>query len=316
MRTTLLLFLLSIYTINAQQVQYNIGFEENDNDGFLNYWSTFESPNPIAQIIDNPDTDNGTVPVTKVLELTVDQNSVCYAGAINAHGVLGSWQLDGSVTSNLSLSMSVNSSLPEGRIGVKMTNATNGTLFEITDTQGDYTGANQWHTLTWDISQGSASGENVNVDQIVIFADWRCTDGQAPRPSDVTLLVDNISWGANKLSDPPGPSCSNGIQDGDETDVDCGGSCPEDCIPDPTTSAPQFSSIGTDLYVYSDISGPTVSNFIFNSFGGNGTYTEIDIEQDGNMTGRLLDLDFFGSQWDPVDTSPYTYVHLNYYTND
>jgi hypothetical protein len=51
----------------GQQAQYNIGFEPTYN-GTINYWSTFESPNPTARIIDNPDTDNGTVPVAKVLE--------------------------------------------------------------------------------------------------------------------------------------------------------------------------------------------------------------------------------------------------------
>ena len=34
-------------------------------------------------------------------------------------------------------------------------------------------------------------------------------------------------------SNPPGPTCTDGIQNGDETGVDCGGSCPNDCITDP-----------------------------------------------------------------------------------
>lgn len=297
----------------AQQTQYNIGFESSDNDGFLNYWRTFEGPDPVIQIIDNPDTDGGTVAVTKVLQIDVNQNSACYAGVINEHGTLGTWELDAGVPSNLSLSMDINSSLSQGRIGIKMVNATDGTVFEISDAQGDYTGAGQWQTLTWNIESGANSGENMNVDQIVVYADWRCPAGSNPRPSNVTLLVDNITWGANKLTDPPGPSCTNGIEDGDETGVDCGGSCPNTCIPDPPTSAPQFGSTGTDLYVYSDLPGPSVSDFIFNSFGGSGTYTEIDIEMDGNMTGKLFNLDFFGSQWNIEDATPYTYVHLDYF---
>ncbi|NNL81861.1 MAG: hypothetical protein HKP28_00630, partial [Winogradskyella sp.] len=312
--TFILILALTTALSFSQQQQYNLGFEASDNDGFLNYWTTFESPNPLIQIIDNPDTDGGTVPVTKVMEITVNQGSACYAGMINEHGTLGTWQLDPAVSSNLTMSVSINSSLAEGRIGIKMANATNGTVFEISDAQGDYTGANQWHTLTWDITSGANSGDNINIDQVVIFADWRCDGGIPPRPSDVTLLVDNISWGANKLTDPPAPSCTNNIQDGDETGVDCGGSCPNSCIPDPPTSAQQASSTGTDLYVYSDIAGPSVTNFIFNSFGGSGgPYTEIDIDSDGNMTGKLRDLGFFGSQWDVEDATPYTYVHLNYY---
>ncbi|WP_439153344.1 T9SS type A sorting domain-containing protein [Winogradskyella sp.] len=243
----------------------------------------------------------------------MNQNSACYAGAINEQGILGTWVLDGAVLSNLSLSMDINSDLPIGRIGVKMVNATDGTVFEISDAQGDYSGAGQWQTLTLNISSGASSGDNINIDQIVIFADWRC-DGTPPRPSDLTLLIDNITCGANKLTDPPAPSCTNGIEDGDETGVDCGGSCPNTCIPDPPTSAPQYGSLGTDLYVYSDIVGPSVSNFIFTSFGGaGGTYSEVDLEMHNNMTGKLLDLDFFGSQWDPVDATPYIYVHLDYF---
>jgi hypothetical protein len=312
--TTLsIIVLLFVSLCFGQQIQYNIGFETTDNDGVINYWRTFESPNPIAQIIDNPDTDGGTVPVTKVMQLDVDQNSACYAGVINQHGTLGTWVLDASVPSNLTLSVDINSSLSQGRVGVKMVNATDGTVFEISDAQGDYSGAGQWQTLTWNIASGASSGDNINIDQIVVFADWRCDGGVSPRPSNVTLLIDNISWGANKLSDPPAPSCSNGLEDGDETGVDCGGSCPNSCIPDPPTSAPQFGSTGTDLYVYSELQGPSVTNFIFNSFGGSGAYSEIDIEADGNLTGKLFNLDFFGSQWNPVDTTPYTYVHLDYY---
>lgn len=312
---TLVLFASITVAIGfSQQQQYNLGFESSDNDGFINYWTTFESPNPQIQIIDNPDTDGGTVPVTKVMEIVVNQGSACYAGMINAHGTLGTWQLDPGVSSNLTMSVSINSSLTQGRIGIKMANATDGTVFQISDAQGDYTGANQWHILTWDITSGANSGDNINVDQIVIFADWRCDGGLPPRPSDVTILIDDITWGANKLTDPPAPSCTNNIEDGDETGVDCGGSCPNSCIPDPPISAQQASSTGTDLYVYSDIVGPSISNFIFNSFGGlGGPYTEIDIENDGNMTGKLRDLGFFGSQWDIEDATPYTYVHLNYY---
>lgn len=297
----------------AQQIQYDINFEPNENHGEINYWRTFEGPNPVVQIIDNPDTDNGTVPVTKVLELIVDQNSACYAGVENIHSTLGTWTLDASVSSNLSLSLDINSSIPEGRIGIKMVNQTNGTVFEITDDQGDYYVADEWQTLTWDISNGAISGENNNIDQIIVFADWRCSGVPTPRTEDVTLLIDNISWGANQITGFPEPSCSNGIQDGDESGVDCGGSCTEDCIPDPPFSAPQYGSIGSDLYVYSDIVGPSVENFLFNSFGGNGVYTEIDIQSDGNMTGKLFNLDYFGSQWNPADASPYNYVHLDYF---
>ena len=51
------------------------------------------------------------------------------------------------------------------------------------------------------------------------------------------------------------PTCTDGIQNGDETGIDCGGSCPNACpaIPTPTVSAPTPTEPVEDvLYLYSD----------------------------------------------------------------
>ncbi len=202
-KITLRIILLISLTGYSQQQIYNLGFEPGTNDGTLTTWTTFENPSPGFEIITNPDPDGtNTSATTKVLKLSLAQGAECYSGVINFHGTLGTWNLDGAVTSNLSLSMDVNRSIVDGNIGIKFANATDGTLFEIKDSQGAVASANTWETLTWDISEGASSGNNVNIDQIVVFIDWRCS-GEPARPSDIELLVDNITWGANKLTDPP-----------------------------------------------------------------------------------------------------------------
>ena len=59
---------------------------------------------------------------------------------------------------------------------------------------------------------------------MVVFVDW--TEGMPPRAENNTIHIDNIKFNAKKLTDaPPVDTCANGIQDNDETGVDCGGSC-------------------------------------------------------------------------------------------
>ena len=314
-KITLRIILLISLTGYSQQQIYNLGFEPGTNDGTLTTWTTFENPSPGFEIITNPDPDGtNTSATTKVLKLSLAQGAECYSGVINFHGTLGTWDLDGAVTSNLSLSMDVNRSIVDGNIGIKFANTTDGTLFEIKDSQGAVAAANTWETLTWDISEGAASGNNVNIDQIVVFIDWRCS-GEPARPSDIELLIDNITWGANKLTDPPVPSCSDGVQNGDETGIDCGGSTCAPCISDPTVSAPSPTIIEDNVMsVYSDAYATNVvSNFNFNAFQGAGTISQEDIESDGNSTGKIENLTFYGAQWDALDISSYTYVHLDYY---
>jgi hypothetical protein len=199
-KITILLILLLVTTLGFSQQQiYNLGFESGDPDGDISAWTTFDPPAPSAEIVVNPNPNGVNVSTTtQVLKLNMVGAAPCYAGAINFHGTLGTWELDAAVTSNLTLSMDVNRSSVNGVVGIKFANASNGTLFEIKDAQGQVSAANTWETLTWDIS-GFSIGENVNVDQIAVFIDFTC--GGADTNEDVQLLVDNITWGANKLTD-------------------------------------------------------------------------------------------------------------------
>ncbi|NNK82964.1 MAG: T9SS type A sorting domain-containing protein [Flavobacteriaceae bacterium] len=122
------------------------------------------------------------------------------------------------------------------------------------------------------------------------------------------MFYDNISMTTTAVT----PTCSDGAQNGQETGVDCGGPDCDPCIADPTESAPEFPTTGTDFYIYSGL-GTSVTNFNFTAFNGAGTYSEVDIESDGNLSGKVENLTFYGASWDEIDTTPYTYVHLDYY---
>ena len=314
MKKITLFISLMVFSLGfSQQQQYNLGFEDGTPSANLANWATFENPSPSAEIVVNP-SPNGvnTSTSTKVLKLNMVQNGACYSGAVNYHNTLGTWQFNTSIPSNTTLSMKVNKSIV-GKVGIKFANATNGTVIEITDNQGLVSTINEWVTLTWNIS-GLNAGDNVNVDQIVVFIDWRCNE--APRPSDVQLLVDDITWGANKLTDAPMPSCTDNIQNGDETGVDCGGAnCPA-CITNPTISATSPSIPAANvLSVYSETYLPanTVTGFNFNDFQGAGTISEVDIEGNNNKSGKIVGLTFYGAKWNPVNLNSYNFVHIDYY---
>ncbi len=249
--TTIVLILLSVFTGSAQQQIYNLTFEDGTDGSNPAYWNVFESDTPDIEIVTNPDPDGvNTDPSTKVLKLNVLTTNACYAGAETQHAILGTWVLEAGVPSNETISMMVNKSTI-GRIGVKFVNATNGTIFELTSQTN--TVINQWETLSWDISSFSESGENNNIDQLVLFSDFTCGDPDRTGPS--TTYIDNISWGALKTGDPVLPTCSDGIKNGDEDGVDCGGSACSPCESYPfdfETATPFVGADGATFSIVND----------------------------------------------------------------
>ena len=201
------------------------------------------------------------------------------------------------------------------------------------------TAVDTWTELTFDFTSQVNGSEQYSVIVIQPDYDISCEGGSCPTIAvgGVYYFDDVIQVGA------PDPTCDDGIQNGDETGVDCGGAscptCPETCddgiqnqdetgvdcggasCPEcppsgPTTDAPEQASTGTDLYVYSGLPGSSVANFNFYAFG-NTTVPEVDIESNGNLAGKIEGGGFFfyGAQWDAVDLAAggYQFVHLNYY---
>ena len=218
-------FLLLGPLVVAQQQEYLLDFESNTPSGVASNWYTFDNNPAAAEVVDNPDLD-GTNPInTKVLKVVVGPDNAFYAGVNNAwqESAFGTWEIDMGVASNLTLSIDINKNYV-GTVGIKMGTNTGGTTFQITNQNVGNTVVNEWQTLTWDLSGINPNGDLTNISQIVVFVDW--TEGLQDRAENSTIYIDNIKFNANKLTDaPPVDTCENGIQDNDETGIDCGGSC-------------------------------------------------------------------------------------------
>ncbi|WP_460218643.1 T9SS type A sorting domain-containing protein [Psychroserpens sp. MEBiC05023] len=203
--------------------------------------------------------------------------------------------------------------------------------------------ANTWTEVTFDFSDQAGLLGTEKYSTIVIQPDYdpACEGGSCP-PIAVggTYYIDDIEQvgapdptcddgiqngnetgvdcGGPDCPECP-PSCDDGIQNGNETGVDCGGpDCPE-CPADEPTAGPQNNgSTGSDFYIYSGLSGNAnesdFAGFNFEDFsGGASTITEETLSGDKVM--KLDNLDFFGSGLGENfnATGTYTYVHLNYY---
>ena len=226
MKNIILVTLLLLVSFGyAQQQEYLFNFEPNTPSGVASNWYTFDNNPAVAEVVDNPDLDGTNATNTKVLKVVVGPNNAHYAGVDNAwnEGVFGTWEIDMGVANNLSLTMDVHKNYV-GTVGIKMGTAGQGTTFQITNQNVGNTVVDEWQTLTWDLSGINPNGDLTNISQMVVFVDW--TDGLPDRAENSTIYIDNIKFNANKLTDaPPVDSCENGVQDNDETGIDCGGSC-------------------------------------------------------------------------------------------
>ena len=314
-KITLLAIILLSSLGFAQQQQYNLGFEPGTPSGVASVWYTFDNGAAPAEIVTNPDPDGvNTSATTKVLKVVMGPANAFYAGVNNRwqDKLFGTWKIDATVPSNLTVTMDINKNYV-GTVGLKMGTIDGATTFEITNQNVANTVVNQWQTLTWTIPSIPATLET-NIAQFVVFVDW--TQGQPDRAPNSTILIDNIRFNAQKLTNPPVPSCTDGIQNNGETGIDCGGpNCPA-CISNPLVSAPVPTIPAANvLSVYSEIYpvANTVSAFIFNKFAGSGTISEVDIQNNGNKSGKMNGLTYYGAEWAPANINAYSYVHLDYY---
>ncbi len=221
----LLLALLFYLTGYSQQQEFLLDFELGTPSGVASNWYTFENNPAPAEVVDNPDLNGSNAFDSKVLKVVVGPDNAFYAGVNNAwdEQVFGTWEIEMEVANNLTLSMDVHKNYV-GTVGIKMGTNSQGTSFQITDQNVGNTVVDEWQTLTWDLSGINPNGDLTNISQIVVFVDWR--EGMPDRAENSTIYIDNIKFNANKLTDaPPVDTCYNGIQDNDETGIDCGGSC-------------------------------------------------------------------------------------------
>ncbi len=169
-----------------------------------------------------------------------------------------------------------------------------------------------WETLTFTFNEsldgtGVANGE---YGKFVIFPNWNGSGWNNP-PIEITVYVDDITAVAAAAQ----TSCTDGIMNGDETGVDCGGPDCDPCIsdaPDPTTPDADVLSL------YSDTGGFT--NMWVNDYTFGGFVNKYDLDTSGGVD-EAIKMDFsvegYGEGTNsPVDISAYNWVHFDYYAPD
>lgn len=298
----------------AQQQTYNVTFETGTPGGDASLWTSFEGDTPPAEITTNPMANGvNTNATTKVFKLNVLKTNACYAGTINLGKTMGTWKLEAPITTTFTMQV-YKSTI--GRVGIKMVNATDGTVFELTSKSN--TTINQWETMSWDIAPFIASGDNNNVDRIVVFSDFTC--GNPDRATGSVTYVDNISWGANKLTNPVVPTCTDGIKNGTETGIDCGGSCSACVVPGPTTAAPiPPVRAATDVISIYGTTYATISGVNYNPGWGQsgGVNTEFNPGGTGNFAMLYNNFNYQGTDFGAnIDASSMQYLHVDIWTQN
>ena len=221
-------------------------------------WATFEAPmgssNPAFSIVANPSIDatNGSANVAKI-DISYGTNEGWgSAGCESMHGSdIGTFTV---TASNSIVTMQVYQVGFASPVALKFANAGGGALGQVIVNN---TVADAWVDLQFDMSSWIGHPENP-ADQIIFFP------SHAARSGGHVVYFDNISFGT-----PGTPTCTDGIQNGDETGIDCGGSC-DACVesPMPMVSAPTPTALQSQVNSkYSD----TYTDTTVNSFANGGS---------------------------------------------
>jgi hypothetical protein len=200
-------------------------------------------------------------------------------------------------------------------------------------------GGTGWETLTFNFNVAADTGQpgynppNDQFSSIVFYPlydisnnGWCDGCGQNMALA-TTTYIDNVTGIAG---DPAGgPSCSDGMQNGDETGVDCGGaSCPT-CPAEPTTAAPtppnrpaaDVKSIFSDAYTpiaalnYAGVDGQPSNDNTFNTSWCPGTTSLIQVA--GNNTNKVTGLGCEGISFlsGRFDATTFTNFHIDIWTD-
>lgn len=247
-------------------------------------WATFEAPmgepNPTFSVVANPSVDavNPSANVAKIDISYGTMDNWGKAGCESMRGAdLGVFQFD---STNSTVKVLVYQEGFAAPVALKFSDANGAALPEVVVAN---TVADAWVEITFDMSAWINFPEN-NPEQFIFFPSY------APRTGGHVVYFDNARFSAG------GGGGGGPVDD------------PMTSAPDPTIDESKVLSVYSNYYMMN-----TVQNFNFNAFQGGMTVSEVDIESDGNLTGKLENIDFYGAQWDAVDVTTYNYVHLNYY---
>ena len=114
-------------------------------------------------------------------------------------------------------------------------------------------------------------------------------------------------------------TCANGIQDGDETGVDCGGSCAP-CATPPVTAAPTppNRTPADVVSVYSDVYSGNIAYDNFDAgWCGGASVTGIMISGNNTLQKNTgIDCQGINFETDRQNLTDFTHIHFDFYTND
>jgi hypothetical protein len=166
----------------------------------------------------------------------------------------------------------------------------------------------EWQDISLDFD-ASAPGGPGDYGTVFIFMD-------AGSGAQGVYLIDDLAGGENIVIP---AHCSSGVQDGDETGEDCGGSCPDVCANPPATAATDppardpadVASVFTNG-VYADIAPSNGTE----AFGGDG-YDNFTVESPDDTRRITFAAPGDGMQFlylsNAFDLTNFTYVHMDVY---
>ena len=245
-------------------------------------WSTFEAPegenNPTFTIEPNVSVD-GNNPSATVAKMEIEYATDAVWGSAGCESQHGSDLGAFTVTTeNSTVSLQFYQVGFASPVALKFATTENAAFLE---TVVQNTVHDAWVTVEFDMSVWIGNTLPGTLDQIIFFPSY------GPRETGHTVYFDNVSFG------PAGP---------DPLD-------PMTPAPDPTIDEDLVISVYSDFYLNN-----TVENLNFNAFQGGGTVSEIQIE--GNNTGKVQGLTFYGADWTNVDITEYDSVHFDYWARN
>jgi hypothetical protein len=182
-----------------------------------------------------------------------------------------------------------------------------------------HNGNGLWQTLSFTFNtalDSKAATANGVYNNFVIHAYWKAGETLFfPNVTrDVrTFYVDNISG-----PEAPVNTCANGVKDGDETDIDCGGSCTA-CDVDPTTAAPvpPNRNAGDVKSFFSN----KYTNIPIDTWSASWDDSDVtDVQIAGDDTKKILFKNFLGIDFSSLgkhqDLTAMTHFHMDFWTTN
>ncbi len=175
-----------------------------------------------------------------------------------------------------------------------------------------------WETITFTFTTGSDGTTTANgtYTRVALFPNRKADDSNWNSPiAAVTMYADNITAVKYVAT---GPTCSDGIMNGDETGIDCGGTSCSPCPVPPTTAptVPPARAAADVLSIYGEAYGTAVG--LTNVAWDNADFAEETIASNKVLKVDLASSTFFGASLNtqPTDASVMTHFHVDYWVAD